>query len=67
VTLLPYSASAGELRTGRFAWARGRARRLYRETGWVFMKSEYLPRPVAEVLRVFDSMKHQFGGKPPGR
>jgi DNA-binding transcriptional LysR family regulator len=67
VTLLPYSAIAGELRTGRFAWARVRARRLYRETGWVFPKSEYLPRSVTEVLRVFDLMKHQFGGKPPGR
>jgi DNA-binding transcriptional LysR family regulator len=67
VTLLPYSAIAGELRTGRFAWARVRARRLYRETGWVFPKSQYLPRSVTEVLRVFDLMKHQFGGKPPGR
>jgi DNA-binding transcriptional LysR family regulator len=67
VTLLPYSAIAGELRSGRFAWARVRARRLYRETGWVFPKSQYLPRSVTEVLRVFDLMKHQFGGKPPGR
>jgi DNA-binding transcriptional LysR family regulator len=67
VTLLPYSAIAGELRTGRFAWARIRARRLYRETGWVFPRSEYQPRSVTEVLRVFDLMKHQFGGKPPGR
>lgn len=67
VTLLPYSAIAGELRTGRFAWARVRGRRLYRETGWVFPRSDYLPRSVTEVLRVFDSMKHQFGGKPPGR
>jgi len=67
VTLLPYSAIAGELRTGRFAWARVRARRLYRQTGWVFPKSQYLPRSVSEVLRVFDLMKHQFGGKPPGR
>jgi DNA-binding transcriptional LysR family regulator len=67
VTLLPYSAIAGELSTGRFAWARVRGRRLYRETGWVFPRSEYLPRSVTEVLRVFDLMKHQFGGKPPGR
>jgi DNA-binding transcriptional LysR family regulator len=67
VTLLPYSAIAGELRTGRFAWARIRARRLYRETGWVFPRSDYRPRSVTEVLRVFDQMKHQFGGHPPGR
>jgi len=67
ITLLPYSAIASELRTGRFAWARIRARRLYRETGWVFPRSDYRPRSVSEVLRVFDLMKHQFGGKPPGR
>lgn len=67
VTILPYSAIAGELRTGRFAWARVRGRRLYRETGWVFPKAQYVPRSVTEVLRVFDLMKHQFGGKPPGR
>jgi DNA-binding transcriptional LysR family regulator len=67
ITILPYSAIAGELRTGRFSWARIRARRLYRETGWVYLKSEYQPRAVKEVLRVFDEMKGQFGGKPPGR
>jgi DNA-binding transcriptional LysR family regulator len=67
ITILPYSAIAGELRTGRFSWARIRARRLYRETGWVYLKSEYHPRAVKEVLRVFDEMKGQFGGKPPGR
>lgn len=65
ITILPYSAIAGEIRHGRFAWARVRGRRLYRETGWVYPKSEYIPRAVTEVLRVFDEMKHQFGGKPP--
>ncbi|HEX9161384.1 MAG TPA: LysR family transcriptional regulator [Thermoanaerobaculia bacterium] len=67
ITILPFSAIAPDLRHGRFAWARIRARRLYRETGWVYLKSEYLPRAVTEVLRVFDEMKRQFGGKPPGR
>ena len=67
ITLLPYSAIGAELRSGRFAWTRVRGRRLYRETGWVYLKSEYLPRSVTEVLRVFDLMKNQFGGKPPRR
>ena len=26
-----------------------------------------VPRAVPEVLRVFDQMKDQFGGRPPGR
>jgi len=67
ITILPYSAIAGELRSGRLAWSRVRGRRLYRDTGWVYLKSEYIPRSVTEVLRVFDLMKSQFGGKPPRR
>jgi len=67
VSLLPYAAIAGEVRTGRFAWARIRGHRLYRETGWVYLRSEYVPRSITEVLRVFDTMKDQFGGRPPGR
>jgi DNA-binding transcriptional LysR family regulator len=67
VTILPYGALAAELRQGRFAWARMRGAHLYRETGWVYLKSAHRPRSIAEVLRVFDEMKDQFGGKPPGR
>jgi len=63
ITILPYSAIAGERRG--FAWSRIRGTRLYRETGWVHLKSGHQPRAVSEVLRVFDEMKDQFGGKPP--
>jgi DNA-binding transcriptional LysR family regulator len=66
VTILPYGAIAPDVRSGRFAWARMRGARLYRETGWVYLKSAHRPRATAEVLRVFDEMKEQFGGKPPG-
>jgi len=67
VTILPYGALAADLRQGRFAWARMRGAHLYRETGWVYLKGAHRPRSIAEVLRVFDEMKEQFGGKPPGR
>lgn len=67
VTIIPYAAIAGELRRGRFGWARIHGHRLYRETGWVYVKSDYVRRSISEVLRVFDMMKEQFGGKPPGR
>lgn len=64
VTIVPFGAIASDVRAGRFAWARLRGHRLYRETGWVYLKSEYLPRAVTEILRIFDSMKDQFGGQP---
>ncbi|HEX6099207.1 MAG TPA: LysR family transcriptional regulator [Thermoanaerobaculia bacterium] len=66
VTILPYGAIAPDVRSGRFAWARMRGARLYRETGWVYLKSAHRRRAIDEVLRVFDEMKEQFGGRPPG-
>ncbi len=67
VTVIPYAAIAGETRGGKFDWARIRGHRLYRETGWVYIKSDFIRRSISEVLRVFDMMKDQFGGRPPGR
>ncbi len=66
VTIVPFGAIAHDVRAGRFAWARLRGHRLYRETGWVYLKSDYLPRSITEILRIFDAMKDQFGGRPPG-
>ncbi|MES2177382.1 MAG: LysR family transcriptional regulator [Gemmatimonadota bacterium] len=67
IALVPYVAIAAEVRARRFAWARIHGQRLYREQGWVYLKSDYLPRPIVEVLRVFDEMKSEFGEKPPSR
>jgi hypothetical protein len=49
----------------RLALARIRGRKLYRETGWVYLKSDYVPRTVTEMLRVFESMRGEFTSKPP--
>lgn len=67
VTILPYASIATEARTGRLAWTRMRGGRLYRETGWVYLKAAHRPRAISEVLRIFTEMKLQFSGKPPGR
>lgn len=67
ITIIPYAAIAAEARRGHFGWARIRGHRLYRETGWVYVRSDYLRRSITEILRVFDLMKDQFAGKPPGR
>lgn len=66
LAIVPWGAIAHDVKSGRFAWARLRGARLYRETGWVNLKSDHLPRTVSEILRIFDSMKEQFGGRPPG-
>lgn len=64
VSVVPYSAIAHD-RANHFGWARLRGLRLYRETGWVHMKSDYMPRSVTEILRMFDEMKGQFVGALP--
>jgi len=66
ITIIPYAAIAKDLRSRRFGWARIKGQRLFRETGWVFPKSNYVPRTITEMLRVFDDMKGQFGGRPSG-
>jgi len=66
ITVIPYAAVARDMRAGRFGWARVRGRRLHRETGWVYLKSDHVPRAIPEMLRVFDLVKDQYGGKAPG-
>jgi DNA-binding transcriptional LysR family regulator len=66
VSVIPFPAIARDLRAGRFAWTRIRGHRLHREAGWVYLRSDHVPRAIPEMLRVFDLIKDQFGGKPPG-
>jgi DNA-binding transcriptional LysR family regulator len=65
ITLIPYASIAKDVRGGRFAFARLRGRRLYRETGWVYLKSDYVPRAVSEMLRLFETMKERFRSNLP--
>jgi DNA-binding transcriptional LysR family regulator len=67
VTIVPYAAIARDAQR-RLAFARLKGRRLFRETGWVHLRSDPVPRAVSELMRLFASMRSQFGGKlPPGR
>jgi DNA-binding transcriptional LysR family regulator len=65
VSIIPFAAAAKDVRAKRLAYTRLRGRRLYRETGWVYLKSDYVPRAAQELIRVFDLMKERFGGGPP--
>ncbi len=65
VSIIPFAAAAKDVRAKRLACARLKSRRLFRETGWVYLRSDYVPRAVSEVMRVFDLMKDRFGGAPP--
>ena len=65
ITVLSHAAVAQDVRRKRLAFARIRGRKVYRETGWVYLKSDYVPRAVKEMLRIFESMRSQFTSKLP--
>jgi DNA-binding transcriptional LysR family regulator len=66
VTIIPYTPVAKDVRARKLAFTRIRGQRLFRETGWVFLKTEHRRRALSELLRAFDEMKDQFRTKPAG-
>jgi len=66
VTIIPYTPVAKDVRAGRLAYCRIRGQRLFRETGWVYLKTEHRRRALSELLGAFDQMKDQFRTRPAG-
>ena len=60
ISVIPYPAIAKDVRQKRFSYNRIEGQRLYRETGWVYLKLDYVPRTITEMLRIFETMKSQF-------
>jgi DNA-binding transcriptional LysR family regulator len=65
ITVLSHATVAADVRHRRLAFARFRGRKVYRETGWVYLKSDYVPRAVAEMLRLFEGMRGKFASRLP--
>jgi DNA-binding transcriptional LysR family regulator len=65
ITVLSHATVAADVGHRRLAFARLRGRRVYRETGWVYLKSDYVPRAVKEMLRIFEEMRGEFTSKLP--
>ncbi len=65
ITVLSHAAVAPDLKRRRLAFARLKGRKVYRETGWVYLRSEYIPRAVTEMLRVFRELRGEFVSKLP--
>ena len=62
-----FAAAAKDVKAGRLAHSRLHGRKLYRETGWVYLKSDYVPKTVSEILRVFDAVKDRYLHAIPGQ
>ncbi len=65
ISIVPYQAIAREVRAGQFFCARIEGYELVRETGWVYARSNRVPRMIGELLRVFDEIKGKLQLSPP--
>ena len=57
ISIIPSVAAATEVRTGQLCSTRIAGHPLVRQTGWLYPKMGRLPRPVSEVIRIFETMR----------
>ncbi len=68
ISIISYQSVAREVASGHFFCARIDDHPLIRETGWVYMRANRVPRAVQEVLTSFDRIKPRLRvAPPPGR
>ena len=60
VSIIPYQAVAREVRAGQLSCARIAGQQLVRETGWVHLRVNRIPRPVQEMMRTFDRVRQRL-------
>jgi DNA-binding transcriptional LysR family regulator len=57
ISIVPYQAVAREVGAGQLFCARIAGQRLFRDTGWVHLRSNRLPRAVQEMKRLFEQIR----------
>ncbi|MGH9428285.1 MAG: LysR family transcriptional regulator substrate-binding protein, partial [Terriglobia bacterium] len=57
ISILPLSSVVAEVKTKRLHVIRLREKKLHREIGLVYLKAEFLPRAVAELIRQFEQTR----------
>jgi DNA-binding transcriptional LysR family regulator len=60
ISIIPWQAAAADVSTHQLFCSRIAEVSLVRQTGWLYPKMGRLPRAVAEVMRVFESMRPQL-------
>ena len=66
VTIIPYQAVAREVRAGTLFCARIAGTQLVRETGWVHLRLNRVPRAVQEMMRTLERIRPQLKLSPGG-
>jgi DNA-binding transcriptional LysR family regulator len=57
ISIIPWQAAAADVRTKQLFCSRVAGPSLERQTGWLYPKMSRLPRPVAEVMSVFETVR----------
>jgi DNA-binding transcriptional LysR family regulator len=67
ISIIPWQAAAADVNTHQLFCSRIQGASLVRQTGWLYPKMARLPRPVTEVLRIFDTVRPRLDAavRPP--
>jgi DNA-binding transcriptional LysR family regulator len=57
ISIIPWQAAVADVRTKQLFCSRVAGTSLERQTGWLYPKMSRLPRPVAEVMSVFETVR----------
>ena len=67
ISIVPYQAIAREVRVGQFFCARVEGHELVRETGWVYARTNRVPRMIHELQTAFGELKGRLQLAPKRR
>lgn len=57
ISIIPWQAAAADVKNKHLFCSRIAGHSIVRQTGWLYPKMTRLPRPVSEVLRVYESVR----------
>ena len=60
ISIIPWQAAAADVDAQALFCSRLAGHTLRRQTGWLYPKMSRLPRPVSEVIRVFEKIRPRF-------
>jgi DNA-binding transcriptional LysR family regulator len=60
ISIIPWQAAAADVQANELFCSRITGHALWRQTGWLYPKMGRLPRTIAEVIRVFNTIRGRF-------
>lgn len=66
ITIIPYQAVAREVRAGQLFCARIVGQQMVRETGWVHLRQDRVPRAVQEMMHMLERVRPRLKLSPGG-